>query len=76
MILQGFARPHKCKFFNYQKLIFEKQKTLSVLRNKHIMNSLNSEYKQISSVFRQNRFQNMTCYVEAKRMEALLKNKC
>ena len=40
------------------------------------MNSLNSEYKQISSVFRQNRFQNMTCYVEAKRMEALLKNKC
>ena len=50
MILQGVARPHKCKFLYYQPLIFEK-KTLSVLWNKHIMNSLNSQHNQISSVF-------------------------
>ena len=51
MILQGVARPHKCKFLYYQPLIFEKQKTLSVLWNKHIINSLNSQYNEISSVF-------------------------
>ena len=52
MILPGVARPHEYKFFYYQPLIFEKKKTLSVLWNKHIMNSLNSQYNQISSVFR------------------------
>ena len=51
MILRGAARPHKCKFFYYQPLIFEKKKTLSVFWNKHIMNSLNSQYNQISSAF-------------------------
>ena len=75
MILQGVARPHKCKFLNYQPLIFEKQKTLSVLWNKHIMNSLNSQYNQISSVFRKNPFQNIPCCAEAKRIETLQKNK-
>ena len=52
MILHDVARPHKCKFLYYQLLIFEKKKTLSVLWNKHIMDSFDSQYNQISSVFR------------------------
>ena len=52
MILRGVARLHKCKFLNYQPLIFEKEKILSVLWNKLIMNSLNSQYNQISSFLR------------------------
>ena len=38
------------------------------------MNSLNSQYNQISSFSRQNRFQNTACYLKAKRIETLLKN--
>ena len=38
------------------------------------MNRLNSQYNQISSFFRSDRFQNIACYVEAKIAETLLKN--